>query len=185
MCIRDSNKPLGTFELTGIAPAPRGIPKIEVTFDIDANGIVHVSAKDMGTGKEQSMTISGGSALPKDEIERMVREAEAHAEEDKKRVEEIEVRNTAEQLVYSTEKFLADSGDKVPAAEKSETCLLYTSQSTDSLGRPVWVRRARPSPSALPLPGLWRPGSTLDDRVVRPAPRRQRRRRSGLSLIHI
>ncbi|MBK8732008.1 MAG: molecular chaperone DnaK [Actinomycetales bacterium] len=119
--IAQHNKPLGTFELTGIAPAPRGIPKIEVTFDIDANGIVHVSAKDMGTGKEQSMTISGGSALPKDEIERMVREAEAHAEEDKKRVEEIEVRNTAEQLVYSTEKFLADSGDKVPAAEKSET----------------------------------------------------------------
>ena len=119
--IAQHNKPLGTFELTGIAPAPRGIPKIEVTFDIDANGIVHVSAKDMGTGKEQSMTISGGSALPKDEIERMVREAEAHAEEDKKRIEEIEVRNTAEQLVYSTEKFLADSGDKVPAAEKSET----------------------------------------------------------------
>ena len=119
--IAQHNKPLGTFELTGIAPAPRGIPKIEVTFDIDANGIVHVSAKDMGTGKEQSMTISGGSALPKEEIERMVREAEAHAEEDKKRIEEIEVRNTAEQLVYSTEKFLADSGDKVPAAEKSET----------------------------------------------------------------
>ena len=119
--IAQHNKPLGTFELTGIAPAPRGIPKIEVTFDIDANGIVHVSAKDTGTGKEQSMTISGGSALPKEEIERMVREAEAHAEEDKKRVEEIEVRNTAEQLVYSTEKFLADNADKVPAAEKSET----------------------------------------------------------------
>ncbi len=118
--IAQHNKPLGTFELTGIAPAPRGIPKIEVTFDIDANGIVHVSAKDMGTGKEQSMTISGGSALPKDEIERMVREAEAHAEEDRKRVEEIETRNTAEQLVYSTEKFLADSGDKVPAAERGE-----------------------------------------------------------------
>ena len=80
------NKPLGTFELTGIAPAPRGVPQIEVTFDIDANGIVHVSAKDQGTGKEQSMTISGGSALPKEEIERMVKEAEAHAEEDKKRV---------------------------------------------------------------------------------------------------
>ena len=114
------NKGLGTFELTGIAPAPRGVPKIEVTFDIDANGIVHVSAKDQGTGKEQSMTISGGSALPKEEIERMVKEAEAHAEEDRQRVEEIEARNTAEQLVYSTEKFLADSGDKVPDAEKSE-----------------------------------------------------------------
>ena len=118
--IAQHNKGLGTFELTGIAPAPRGVPKIEVTFDIDANGIVHVSAKDQGTGKEQSMTISGGSALPKEEIERMVKEAEAHAEEDKKRVEEIDVRNTADQLVYSTEKFLADSGDKVPAAEKGE-----------------------------------------------------------------
>jgi molecular chaperone DnaK len=116
--IAQHNKGLGTFELTGIAPAPRGIPKIEVTFDIDANGIVHVSAKDMGTGKEQSMTISGGSALPKEEIERMVKEAEAHAEEDRKRVEEIETRNQAEQLVYSTEKFLADSGDKAPEAEK-------------------------------------------------------------------
>ncbi|MEP7159824.1 MAG: molecular chaperone DnaK [Dermatophilaceae bacterium] len=113
-----ANKPLGTFELTGLAPAPRGIPQIEVTFDIDANGIVHVSAKDRGTSKEQSMTISGGSALPKDEIDRMVREAEQHAEEDKKRREEAEARNTAEQLAYSTEKFLADSGDKVPADAK-------------------------------------------------------------------
>ncbi len=118
--IAQHNKGLGTFELTGIAPAPRGVPKIEVTFDIDANGIVHVSAKDMGTGKEQSMTISGGSALPKEEIERMVKEAEAHAEEDRKRVEEIETRNTAEQLVYSTEKFLVDNADKLPAAEKAE-----------------------------------------------------------------
>ena len=109
------NKLLGNFELTGIAPAPRGVPQIEVTFDIDANGIVHVSAKDRGTGKEQSMTISGGSALPKEEIERMVKDAEAHAEEDRVRKEETELRNTAEQLVYSTEKFLADSGDKVPA----------------------------------------------------------------------
>jgi molecular chaperone DnaK len=109
------NKGLGTFELTGIAPAPRGVPQVEVTFDIDANGIVHVSAKDRGTGKEQSMTISGGSALPKEEIERMVREAEEHAEEDKARREETEARNTAEQLVYSTEKFLADSADKIPA----------------------------------------------------------------------
>ena len=118
--IAQHNKGLGTFELTGIAPAPRGIPKIEVTFDIDANGIVHVSAKDQGTGKEQSMTISGGSALPKDEIERMVKEAEAHAAEDRKRVEEIETRNTAEHLVYSTEKFLVDNADKLPAAEKGE-----------------------------------------------------------------
>ncbi|WP_281964807.1 molecular chaperone DnaK [Serinicoccus marinus] len=109
------NKLLGNFELTGIAPAPRGVPQIEVTFDIDANGIVHVSAKDRGTGKEQSMTISGGSALPKDEIERMIKDAEAHAAEDKARREETETRNTAEQLVYSTEKFLADSGEQVPA----------------------------------------------------------------------
>ncbi len=108
------NKPLGTFELTGIAPAPRGVPQIEVTFDIDANGIVHVSAKDRGTNKEQSMTITGGSALPKDEIDRMVKEAEAHAAEDKARREEAETRNSAEQLVYSTEKVLADNADKLP-----------------------------------------------------------------------
>jgi molecular chaperone DnaK len=114
------NKGLGTFELTGIAPAPRGVPQVEVTFDIDANGIVHVSAKDRGTGKEQSMTISGGSALPKDEIERMVREAEEHAEEDRTRREETEARNTAEQLVYSTEKFLTDSADKIPADGRGE-----------------------------------------------------------------
>jgi len=114
------NKPLGTFELTGIAPAPRGVPQIEVTFDIDANGIVHVSAKDRGTGKEQSMTITGGSALPKDEIDRMVKEAEAHAAEDKARREEAETRNTAEQLVYSTEKVLADNADKVPDEVKTE-----------------------------------------------------------------
>ena len=118
--IAQHNKPLGTFELTGIAPAPRGIPKIEVTFDIDANGIVHVSAKDMGTGKEQSMTISGGSSLPKDDIERMMREAEEHAEEDKRRREEIEVRNGAESLVYQTEKFLADNAEKIPADVKGE-----------------------------------------------------------------
>ncbi len=114
------NKPLGTFELTGIAPAPRGIPQVEVTFDIDANGIVQVSAKDRGTGKEQSITISGGSALPKDEIDRMVREAEAHAEDDRKRREEAEVRNSAEQLVYSTEKFLADNDDKLPEDGKTK-----------------------------------------------------------------
>ena len=112
------NKALGTFELSGIAPAPRGVPQIEVTFDIDANGIVHVTAKDRGTGKEQKITISGGSALSKDEIDRMVKDAEAHATEDAKRREETEARNTAEQLVYSTEKFLADSGDKVPAESR-------------------------------------------------------------------
>ncbi|WP_139982392.1 molecular chaperone DnaK [Nocardioides litoris] len=108
------NQPLGNFELTGLPPAPRGVPKIEVTFDIDANGIVHVSAKDQGSGKEQSMTISGGSALGKDEIDRMVREAEQYAEEDAKRREAVEARNQADQLVYTTEKFLADNGDKIP-----------------------------------------------------------------------
>jgi molecular chaperone DnaK len=111
--IAQHNKALGTFELTGIAPAPRGVPQIEVTFDIDANGIVNVSAKDRGTGQEQKITISGGSALPKEDIERMVKEAEEHAEEDRKRREETESRNTAEQLVYSTEKFLTDNADKL------------------------------------------------------------------------
>ena len=114
------NKPLGTFELTGIAPAPRGIPQIEVSFDIDANGIVHVSAKDRGTGKEQSMTISGGSALPKEDIDRMVKEAEAHAEEDKKRREDAETRNTAEQQVYSIDKLLKENKDKLPQDVHSE-----------------------------------------------------------------
>ncbi|MGB7980116.1 MAG: molecular chaperone DnaK [Candidatus Nanopelagicales bacterium] len=109
------NKKLGTFELTGLPPAPRGVPQVEVTFDIDANGIVHVSAKDLATGKEQKMTISGGSALPKDDIDRMMRDAEAHAAEDHSRREEAEVRNTAESLVYQTEKFLRDNDDKVPA----------------------------------------------------------------------
>ena len=112
------NKPLGTFELTGIAPAPRGIPQIEVTFDIDANGIVHVSAKDKGTGKEQSMTITGGSSLPKEDIDRMVREAEEHAAEDKKRRESAEVRNQAETLSYSIEKLIKDNEDKLPAEVK-------------------------------------------------------------------
>ncbi len=113
--IAQQNKGLGTFELSGIAPAPRGVPQIEVTFDIDANGIVNVSAKDRGTGKEQKITISGGSALSKEEIERMVKDAEAHAEEDRKRREETEARNLGESLVFSTEKFLAESGDKVDA----------------------------------------------------------------------
>jgi len=112
------NKKLGMFELTGLPPAPRGIPQIEVTFDIDANGIVHVSAKDLGTSKEQSMTITGGSALPKDDIERMMREAESHAEEDRARKEEAETRNQAETLVYQTEKFLRENAETIPAPEK-------------------------------------------------------------------
>ena len=114
------NQPLGNFELTGLPPAPRGIPKIEVTFDIDANGIVHVTAKDQASGKEQSMTISGGSSLSKDEIDRMVREAEQYAEADAKRRESVEVRNQADQLVYTTEKFLTDNAEKLPEDVKTE-----------------------------------------------------------------
>jgi molecular chaperone DnaK len=114
------NQPLGNFELTGLPPAPRGIPKIEVTFDIDANGIVHVSAKDQGSGKEQSMTISGGSALSKDEIDRMVKDAEKYAEEDAQRRAAVETRNQADQLVYTTEKFLADNAEKLPEDVKTE-----------------------------------------------------------------
>ncbi|MCS7480788.1 molecular chaperone DnaK [Umezawaea endophytica] len=114
------NKKLGMFELTGLPPAPRGLPQIEVTFDIDANGIVHVGAKDLGTGKEQSMTITGGSALPKDDIERMVKDAEAHAEEDKRRRDEAEVRNQAETLVYQTEKVVKENEDKLPEDVKEK-----------------------------------------------------------------
>ncbi|MFD2793757.1 molecular chaperone DnaK [Promicromonospora vindobonensis] len=114
------NKPLGVFELTGIAPAPRGVPQIEVTFDIDANGIVHVSAKDRGTGMEQSMKITGGSALPKEDIDRMVKDAETHAEEDKKRREDADTRNQAETFAYSMEKQIADNRDKLPAEVVTE-----------------------------------------------------------------
>lgn len=114
------NKALGTFELTGIAPAPRGLPQIEVSFDIDANGIVHVSAKDKGTGKEQSMTITGGSAIPQEDIERMVREAEEHAEEDKKRREVADKRNVAENMAYQTDKLIKDNDDKLPEDVKKE-----------------------------------------------------------------
>jgi len=114
------NKKLGTFQLTGLPPAPRGVPQIEVTFDIDANGIVNVSAKDLGTGKEQSMVISGGSALPKDEIERMMREAEKYAEEDRRIKEQAEVRNQAETAAYTTEKFIKENGEKLPEDLKKE-----------------------------------------------------------------
>lgn len=114
------NKNLGTFELTGIAPAPRGVPQIEVTFDIDANGIVHVSAKDKGTGVEQSMTITGGTSLSKDDIDRMVKDAEAHAEQDKARREAADTRNAAESLAYSVEKLLKENGDKLPEDVKTE-----------------------------------------------------------------
>ena len=114
------NKRLGMFELTGLPPAPRGVPQIEVTFDIDANGIVHVSAKDLGTGKEQSMTITGGSALSKDDIERMMKDAESHAEEDKKRREEAEIRNNGDSLVYQTEKFINENREKLASGEGAE-----------------------------------------------------------------
>ena len=114
------NQPLGNFELTGLPPAPRGVPKIEVTFDIDANGIVHVTAKDQASGREQSMTISGGSALSKDDIDRMVKEAEQYAEEDAQRRAAVETRNQADQLVYTTEKFLADNAEKLPDDVKTE-----------------------------------------------------------------
>ena len=114
------NKTLGKFMLTDIPPAPRGLPQIEVTFDIDANGIEHVSAKDLGTGKEQSMTITGGSALPKDDIEQMISDAEAHAEEDRKRREQIELRNQADTLVYTTDKTLKEHGEKVDEATRAQ-----------------------------------------------------------------
>ncbi|RMI38183.1 molecular chaperone DnaK [Streptomyces triticirhizae] len=114
------NKKLGMFELTGLPPAPRGVPQVEVTFDIDANGIMHVSAKDLGTGKEQRMTVTGGSALPKDDIERMMRDAEQYADEDAQRREAAETRNQAEQLVYTTENFLKENADKVPGEVKTE-----------------------------------------------------------------
>jgi molecular chaperone DnaK len=114
------NKKLGVFDLTGLPPAPRGVPQIEVTFDIDANGIMHVSAKDLATGREQKMTVTGGSALPKDDIDRMMREAEQYADEDRRRREAAETRNQAEQLVYQTERFLADNPDRIPGDTKAE-----------------------------------------------------------------
>jgi molecular chaperone DnaK len=114
------NKTLGKFQLVGIPPAPRGIPQIEVTFDIDANGIVHVSAKDLGTGNEQKITITASSGLSEQDIERMMKDAESHSEEDRKARELADVKNNAENLVYSTEKSLRDMGDKVDAATRSE-----------------------------------------------------------------
>src|SRR5205823_11626224 len=107
------NRTLGRFHLVGLPPAPRGIPQIEVTFDIDANGIVNVSAKDLGTGKEQKITITASSGLKKDEVDRMMREAESHADEDKKRKDEIEMRNRADQAVYGAERMIKDTGDKI------------------------------------------------------------------------
>ena len=177
--IASYNKKLGMFELTGLPPAPRGVPQIEVAFDIDANGIVHVSAKDLGTGKEQRMTITGGSALPKDDIERMMRDAESHAEEDKARRDEAETRNTGDQLVYQTEKFLADNADKFAEGDAAATRaeveeaiaeLKKALENTDDSAvaesapprrrsrRPArsWVRRCTPRPR--PLVVRRRPG---------------------------
>ena len=131
------NKRLAQFDLTGLPPAPRNIPQIEVTFDIDANGIVHVSAKDQGTGREQSIQVTGGSSLPKDDIERMVREAEEHADEDKSRREEAEVRNQAEQLVYQTEKFIRENEDKLPDEPKDETRLALTELKSALVGSDI------------------------------------------------
>ena len=113
------NRTLGRFHLIGLPPAPRGVPQVEVTFDIDANGIVNVSAKDLGTGKEQKITITASSGLAKDEVERMMKEAEAHAEEDRKRREEIETRNKADQAVYGAERMLKDMGEKISAADRA------------------------------------------------------------------
>ena len=166
------NQPLGNFELTGLPPAPRGVPKIEVTFDIDANGIVHVTAKDQGSGKEQSMTISGGSALSKDDIDRMVKEAEQYAEEDAKRRAAVETRNQADQLVYTTEKFLADNAEKLPEDVKTEVqadvdALKATLEDAEAERR----RRSRPaSPSSASPARRWAPRCTPPPRPSRPLP---------------
>ncbi len=181
------NKKLGTFELTGLPPAPRGVPQVEVTFDIDANGIVHVSAKDLATGKEQKMTISGGSALPKDDIDRMMRDAEAHAAEDHARREEAEVRNTAESLVYQTEKFLRDNADKVPADAKANVDeplaeLKKALEGTDieaiksasekvatasqALGSAMYAQAQAAAPTGGPTPGAAADEDVIDAEIV-------------------
>ena len=163
------NQPLGNFELTGLPPAPRGVPKIEVTFDIDANGIVHVSAKDQASGREQSMTISGGSALSKDEIDRMVKEAEQYAEEDAKRRESVEARNQGDQLVYTTEKFLTDNDDKLPDDVKTEVradvdALKETLAKEDASAEEITAA----SPSSASPARRWAPRCTPPPRPTRP-----------------
>ena len=177
------NQPLGNFELTGLPPAPRGVPKIEVTFDIDANGIVHVSAKDQGTGKEQSMTISGGSALSKDDIDRMVKDAEQYAEEDAKRREAVESRNQADSLVYSTEKFLSENDEKLPEDVKTEV-----QADVDALKklledeRPTRTPSPPRSPSSASPARRWVPRCTPPARPrvpPTPAPRPARRPRTA------
>ncbi|GAA3236941.1 molecular chaperone DnaK [Actinocorallia longicatena] len=181
------NKKLGTFQLTGLPPAPRGVPQIEVTFDIDANGIVNVSAKDTGTGKEQSMVISGGSALPKDDIERMMREAEQYAEEDRKVKENAEIRNQAETLTYSTEKFVKENDDKLPEDLKKEvldgiaevrkdlegtdTDVIKASaeklaQSSQKLGAALYAQQQADGSGAAPGDDQSAPQQDQDDEVV-------------------
>jgi molecular chaperone DnaK len=181
------NKKLGMFELAGIAPSPRGVPQIEVAFDIDANGIVNVSAKDLGTGKQQSVQITGGSALPKDDIEKMVRDAEEYADEDRKRREEAEVRNQADTLVYSTEKFLGENEDKVPEDIKSEvreaiaevkkalesndtdaikTASEHASQVSQKMGSAIYAQAQAQQASEQPSSADDSTGATADDDVV-------------------
>lgn len=140
--IASHNKLLGSFELSGIPPAPRGVPQIEVTFDIDANGIVHVTAKDKGTGKENTIKIQDGSGLSKEEIDRMIKDAEAHAEEDKNRREEAEVRNQADSLVHQTEKFIKDNEDKVPADVKEKVEAAITEVKTALAGTDIAAVKA-------------------------------------------
>jgi molecular chaperone DnaK len=137
------NRTLGRFHLIGLPPAPRGVPQVEVTFDIDANGIVNVSAKDLGTGKEQKITITATSGLAKDEVERMMKEAEAHADEDRKRKEEIETRNKADQAVYGAERLLKDMGDKIGAADRSaiESAMEAVKKATEGAD-PAAIERA-------------------------------------------
>ena len=168
------NKLLGNFQLVGIPPAPRGVPQVEVTFDIDANGIVNVSAKDRGTGKEQSMTITGGTALPKDDIDRMVREAEQYAEEDRRRREAAEAKNRAEQLVYQTEKSLKDYGDKISDEDRSSVESALTSlkeklagddtvaitSATEALQQASYKLAEAVYAQAQPGPGEAQPGAT-------------------------
>jgi molecular chaperone DnaK len=137
------NRTLGRFHLIGLPPAPRGVPQVEVTFDIDANGIVNVSAKDLGTGKEQKITITATSGLDKDEVARMMREAESHADEDKKRREEIEARNKADQAVYGAERMVKDAGDKLSAADRQaiETASEAVKKATEA-NDPAGIQRA-------------------------------------------
>ena len=164
------NRTLGQFHLDGIPPAPRGVPQIEVTFDIDANGILNVSAKDKATGKEQKITITGSSGLSKDEVERMVSDAEAHAAEDKKRSEQVEARNSADALVYSVEKTLSENRDKLPAADVSRI-------ESGACGRPLAPRQVKMS-SAIAQGGR-RSCSRRRTRWPKRSTRRRPRRRAA------